>query len=322
MASPAVVEPPPVGFVSVGSGLSSQLTSSSQVSSPVSPDSASGASDLAGSLSKPSEVSTISGPEPSSLVPPLSSPELMSQDLGSLAPDLVYVRDFSGVLCSSQQASPAVALGQAKVPQAWKAGCGSAFPGVSSEAEELGELLRLSLPMMSESRASIYPSESKSLIRYSRKRKDAQLNKFLLAESLAAITTSPSPLGHHHSPHLESVAVREPPVNFYRRGFLLPSNHSSPPHESLRGGVSEEVVGSLGVVFDAELCLQTVGISFERNVKGFLNVMAQVVEGQRLEVSVSTPKVKGNRELHNLEYDIIMMLGVLVLLGAKARESQ
>jgi hypothetical protein len=32
--------------------------------------------------------------------------------------------------------------------------------------------------------------------------------------------------------------------------------------------------------------------------------MAQVVEGQHLEVPVSTPKIKGNRELHNLEYDI------------------
>jgi hypothetical protein len=32
--------------------------------------------------------------------------------------------------------------------------------------------------------------------------------------------------------------------------------------------------------------------------------MAQVVGGQRLEVPVSTPKIKGNRELHNLECDI------------------
>jgi hypothetical protein len=46
------------------------------------------------------------------------------------------------------------------------------------------------------------------------------------------------------------------------------------------------------------------GISFEGNVKGFLDVMAQVVEGQRLEVPVSTPKVKGNRVLLNLECDI------------------
>jgi hypothetical protein len=109
---------------------------------------------------------------------------------------------------------------------------------------------------MSESRAPIYHSESKSVMRYSRKRKDAQLNKFLLAESLAAITASPSSLDHHPSPPLESVAVREPPVSFYQCGFLLPHNHSSPPLEvceSLRGGVFEEVVGSPGVVFDVAL---------------------------------------------------------------------
>jgi len=45
-------------------------------------------------------------------------------------------------------------------------------------------------------------------------------------------------------------------------------------------------------------------ISFEGNVKGFLDVMSQVVEGQHLEVPVSTPKIKGNREIHNLECDI------------------
>jgi hypothetical protein len=41
-----------------------------------------------------------------------------------------------------------VALGQAIVPQAWKADCGLAFPGVSSGAVELGERLHLSLPVM------------------------------------------------------------------------------------------------------------------------------------------------------------------------------
>jgi hypothetical protein len=71
-----------------------------------------------------------------------------------------------------------------------------------------------------------------------------------------------------------------------------------------RGGDSEEVVGSPGAVFDTTLCLQAVGISFDGNEKGFLDIMAQVVEGQRLEVPVSTPKIKGNRELHNLECDI------------------
>jgi hypothetical protein len=77
--------------------------------------------------------------------------------------------------------------------------------------------------------------------------------------------------------------VREPPVNFCQRGFLLPRNRSSPPvevGESSREGVSQEVVGSPRAVFDAVLCLQTVRISFEGNVKGFLDVMTQVVEGQ------------------------------------------
>jgi len=118
----------------------------------------------------------------------------------------------------------------------------------------------------------IYRSESKSVLRYSRKRKDAQQNKFLLAESLAAITASPSPLGHHPSPPLESVAVRKPPVNYCWHGFLLPQSHSSPPvevGESSRDGVSEEVIGSPVAVFNAALCLQTVGISFKGNVKGF-----------------------------------------------------
>jgi hypothetical protein len=52
------------------------------------------------------------------------------------------------------------------------------------------------------------------------------------------------------------------------------------------------------------MCLQAVGISFKGNENDFLDVMAQVVEGKRLEVPVSTPKIKGNRELHNLECDI------------------
>jgi hypothetical protein len=134
-----------------------------------------------------------------------------------------------------------------------------------------------------------------------------QLNKFLIAESLAAITASPSPLDFYPSPPLESVAVKEPLVSFCRHGFLLPHSHSSlslEVGESSRGGVSEEAVGSSGAGFDAALCLQAVGISFEGNVKGFLDVIAQVVEGQCLEVPVFTPKILGNREIHNLECDI------------------
>jgi len=74
--------------------------------------------------------------------------------------------------------------------------------------------------------------------------------------------------------------------------------------KSSREGVSEEVVGSPRAVFDAAMCFQMVGISFEGNVKGLLDVMTQVVEGQRLEIPVSIPKVKGIRKHHNLECDI------------------
>jgi hypothetical protein len=115
VASLAVVPPPSVGFASVGSGLSSQLASSSRVSSPVSLDSVGGASGLAGSLSKLGEVFALTGPTLSSLVPPLFLLEMLSHGLGSLVPALDAVCDSSGVLSSSQQASPG---------QAGKAGYG------------------------------------------------------------------------------------------------------------------------------------------------------------------------------------------------------
>jgi hypothetical protein len=77
--------------------------------------------------------------------------------------------------------------------------------------------------------------------------------------------------GPRPSPPLESVAVREPPISFCRHGFLLPRSPSPPLEvgESSWGGVSVEAVGSPKVVFDATLCLQAVGISFEENIKGF-----------------------------------------------------
>jgi hypothetical protein len=230
IASLVLVMPPPIGYASVGSSFSSQLAASSWVSSPVSPDSIGGASGLAGSLSKPGEVFALTDPALSTQVPPLLSPEMLSQGLSSLAPALDVVCDSSRVLSSSQQASSAVVPSQAKVPQAWKAGCGLAFPGDSSRAAKLGEQLHLLLPVMSESGAPIYPLESRSVMRYSRKQKDAHLNKFLIAESLTAIIASP-PLGPHHSPPLDSVAVRETLVSFCRHGFLLPRSPSSPPLE-------------------------------------------------------------------------------------------
>jgi hypothetical protein len=51
-------------------------------------------------------------------------------------------------------------------------------------ADALGERLRYSLPMMSESGSPIYPSESKSVLKYSRKNKVGKLDKHLLAEAL------------------------------------------------------------------------------------------------------------------------------------------
>jgi hypothetical protein len=167
----------------------------------------------------------------------------------------------------------------------------------SKSVASLLKQLRLSLSVMSESRAPIYLSESKSVLRFSWKWKDAQLNKSLIAESLAAFTTSPPLLGPLSSPPMETVAAREPPVSFVRRGFLLPRTPSLPFEVGgfSRRGDSKEVVGSPRAIFDVTLCLQAMGISFEGNEKGFW---------QRLEVPVSTPKIKGNTELHNLECDI------------------
>lgn len=132
------------------------------------------------------------------------------------------------------------------------------------------------------------------------------MNKFLIVESLVAITASSSSLGIHSSLALESVPVRELLVNFCWRGFLPSIPYSLPLEvgESSRGDVSIEVVGSFGVVFDTTLCLQVVEISFDGNVKGFLDAMPQVVEGQRLEVQIFIPKFKGKRELQNLECNI------------------
>jgi hypothetical protein len=47
--------------------------------------------------------------------------------------------------------------------------------------------------------------------------------------------------------------------------------------------------------------------------------MAQVVEGQRLEVQFPLLRLKGKENYRTLSAISIMILGVLVLLGAKAR---
>jgi hypothetical protein len=135
--------------------------------------------------------------------------------------------------------------------------------------------------MMLESRAPIYPSESKSVLRFSQKQKDTQLNKTLIAESLVAITASAFLLGPHSSPPMETEAGRS--LHFGVGSFfcvvLLPRQLK---WVNLR---REVILKRLQFLLGQCLTLRTfklVGISFVGNVKGSLDVMAQVVEGQRL----------------------------------------
>jgi hypothetical protein len=74
--------------------------------------------------------------------------------------------------------------------------------------------------------------------------------------------------------------------------------------DSSRGGGFEEIGGPLGATIDLSLCFQTLGVSHEGNVKGFLDFMAQVDAEQRQEAPVSTFKFKGSREVKNLECTI------------------
>jgi hypothetical protein len=62
----------------------------------------------------------------------------------------------------------------------------------------------------------------------------------------------------------------------------------------------EELGGSPGAVIDLSFCFQTLGVSHEGNVKGFLDLMAQVDVEQRQEAPFST----SNCEVKNLEWMI------------------
>jgi hypothetical protein len=70
--------------------------------------------------------------------------------------------------------------------------------------------------------------------------------------------------------------------------------------ESSRGGDFQRVGGFPRAVRDVRFYFQTLGVSHERNVKGFLDLMAQVDEEQHQEVSVFTPKIKGSRSKRGL----------------------
>jgi hypothetical protein len=74
--------------------------------------------------------------------------------------------------------------------------------------------------------------------------------------------------------------------------------------ESSRGGDFKGVGGSPVAVIDVKLCFHTLGVSHEGNVNDFLELLAQVDEELRQEVSVSTPKFKGSRGMKNSECSI------------------
>jgi hypothetical protein len=177
-------------------------------------------------------------------------------------------------------------------------GFGPAFLDIlsdcSSGANVLGERLHYSLPVMSESGAPIYPSESKSVLRYSRNHKIGKLDEHLLAEAFSA------PM----APSMPSFGVAAKPLSALVRdgampmpapfrdevcqpllqcGFLLPSSAVLPPSEaggsplssvqsmlgcppllsfskvgeSSRGGGFEEIGGPPGAAVDLSFCLQT-----------------------------------------------------------------
>jgi hypothetical protein len=76
---------------------------------------------------------------------------------------------------------------------------------------------------------------------------------------------------------------------------------SSEVGEFSREGDFEGVGGSLGATINVSFYFQTLGVSHEGNVKGFLDLMPQVDEEQRLEAPVSNSKFKRSREVKNLE---------------------
>jgi hypothetical protein len=205
-------------------------------------------------------------------------------------------------------------------------------------ADALGERLRFSLPVMSESGAPIYPSESKSVLTYSRKNKVGKLDKHLLEEAFETFS-APKELSRPlcgvvskplSAPAKSSAAQDEGYQPILRRGFLLPSGVALPPSEvgvvplssvqsvlgcpplmssskvgkSSRGGGFEEIGDPPGAAIDLSFSVNSLGVSHEGNVKGFLDFMTLIDAEHRLEASVSASKFKGSHEVKNLECSI------------------
>jgi hypothetical protein len=248
--------------------------------------------------------------------PTLSAAELSSSSLVrfALGEDPLLPSSFE-VYCDLPAPSPALD------------GFGPAPGACLSEAGALGERLRFSLPMISESGAPIYPSESKSVLKYSRKNKVDKMDKLLLEEALETfgVPKAPSlpsfrdatkPLFEPSKDGLMSTpALDEGCQPFLRSGFLLPKGITPPSevgessgaafvNDSSRRGGLDKLGGSPGTAIDLCLCFQALGVSHEGNEKAFLDFMALIDAEHRLEAPVPTPKFKGCREVKNLECTI------------------
>jgi hypothetical protein len=175
----------------------------------------------------------------------------------------------------------------------------------------LGERLRSSLPVMLESRAPIYPLESKLMLRYylrSKVGRGAQMEVSLIAEAVTAIRALMAPfLGASFQAWDKVVAQSSPAPGGVHGVIQSPSNMGNQsmgfslvqPRQLSSLSWSKfsfvEVGESSRSAHIRRMCYQTVGISYKGDAKRFLDFMAQVEKRQRQEVLVYAPKTKGRR---------------------------
>jgi hypothetical protein len=67
--------------------------------------------------------------------------------------------------------------------------------------------------------------------------------------------------------------------------------------KSSRGRNFEEIGDPPGAAIDLSFCVNTLGVSHEGNVKGFVDFMTLIDAEHRLEASISSSKFKGSREV-------------------------
>jgi hypothetical protein len=169
------------------------------------------------------------------------------------------------------------------------------------------------------------------VLSYSRKNKVGKLDKHLLAEALETFS-APKELSRPVcgvvskplSTRAKSTAAQDEGYQpILRRYFLLPSGAALPPSEvgvvplssvqsvlgcpplfsevgkSSRGRGFEEIGDPPGAAIDLSFCVNTLGVSHEGNVKGFVDFMTLIDAEHRLEASF-----KGSRVVKNLECSI------------------